>query len=58
MEKWSVVYERAIREDGSLLFPERLTQEFLDNARRTMGSFFLFREPIFEFGGFAGGHVI
>ena len=37
--KWSVVYEQAIRKDGSLLFPERLTKDFLDNARRTMGSY-------------------
>jgi predicted phage terminase large subunit-like protein len=36
---WSVVYEKAIREDGSLLFPQRLTREFLDNARRSMGSY-------------------
>lgn len=36
---WSVIYERAIRRDGSLLFPERLTQGFLDNARKTMGSY-------------------
>jgi predicted phage terminase large subunit-like protein len=38
--EWSVVYERAIREDGSLLFPERLTQEFLDQQRRELGSYF------------------
>lgn len=37
--QWSVIYEQAIRKDGSLLFPERLTQEFLDGARRTMGSY-------------------
>ena len=37
--EWSVVYERAIRDDGSLFFPERLNQAFLDNARRTMGSY-------------------
>lgn len=36
---WSVVYERAIRPDGSLLFPERLTREFLEQARRTQGSY-------------------
>lgn len=36
---WSVVYERAIREDGSLLFPERLSEEFLKAARRTMGPY-------------------
>ncbi len=37
--EWDVVYEQAIRPDGSLLFPERLTKPFLDNARRTMGSY-------------------
>lgn len=37
--EWSVVYKRAIEADGTLLFPERLTHEFLDNARRTMGSY-------------------
>lgn len=37
--KWSVVYEKAIRDDGSLFFPERLTREFLAEARRTMGSY-------------------
>lgn len=36
---WSVVYKRAICEDGSLLFPERLTKEFLDGQRRSMGSY-------------------
>ena len=36
---WSVVYERAIRDDGSLLFPERLSRERLDAIRRTMGSY-------------------
>lgn len=36
---WSVVYKKAIGDDGSLLFPERLTQDFLEKARRTMGSY-------------------
>lgn len=36
---WSVVYERAIREDGSLFFPEKLTKEFLERARKTQGSY-------------------
>ncbi len=36
---WSTVYRKAINDDGSLLFPERLTHEFLDRARRTMGSY-------------------
>jgi len=37
--RWSLVYEKAIRQDGSLLFPQRLNQAFLDSARRTMGSY-------------------
>lgn len=36
---WVIVYEKAIRDDGTLFFPERLTKEFLDQARRTMGSY-------------------
>src|SRR6476659_3032760 len=36
---WSVVYEEAVREDGSLFFPERLTHEFLEEARRKMGTY-------------------
>lgn len=34
-----MVYERAIKDDGTLFFPERLTHEFLERARRTMGSY-------------------
>jgi len=36
---WSVVYEKAIRDDGSLFFPQKLTHEFLAGAKRTMGSY-------------------
>lgn len=36
---WSVVYKKAIEPDGSLLFPQKLTAEFLKSARRTMGSY-------------------
>lgn len=39
MSDWSIVYEKAVRADGSLFFPERLSKEFLENARRTMGSY-------------------
>ncbi len=39
MSSWSVVYKKAIQDDGTLLFPERLSQQFLDGARRTMGSY-------------------
>lgn len=37
--QWSIVLERSIKEDGSLFFPERLTREFLINARKTQGSY-------------------
>lgn len=37
--KWSVCYKKAISQDGTLLFPERLTKEFLDSQRRVMGSY-------------------
>ena len=35
--EWSVCYRKAIEDDGTLLFPERLTRDFLAAARRTMG---------------------
>lgn len=33
-----MVYEKAIKEDGSLFFPERLHHEFLQGAEKTLGS--------------------
>lgn len=39
MNGWRLVYKKAIADDGTLLFPERLTKEFLERARRTMGSY-------------------
>lgn len=36
---WSCVYKAAIEPDGTLLFPERLTEDFLVKARRTMGPY-------------------
>lgn len=36
---WEVVEKKAILDDGTLLFPEKLTHEFLENARRVMGSY-------------------
>ncbi len=35
--KWSVVYEGAYREDGSLFFPEKLSTDALNSLRRTQG---------------------
>lgn len=37
-KKWSVVYEKAIKDDGSLFFPQRLNHDFLDGAEKTLGS--------------------
>lgn len=37
--KWEVVYKRAYNSDGSLFFPEKLSNEFLESAKRTMGSY-------------------
>lgn len=39
LDEWSVVIEKSIRDDGSLLFPERLSKEVLDKLRRSMGSY-------------------
>ncbi len=36
---WSVIYRSAINEDGSLLFPEKLTHEFLDIQKKKLGSY-------------------
>jgi predicted phage terminase large subunit-like protein len=37
--EWSVCYRKAIEDDGTLLFPERLSYQFLESARRTMGPY-------------------
>ncbi len=37
--KWSVVYKKAVLDDGSLLFPERLSHEFLESQKRKLGSY-------------------
>jgi phage terminase large subunit-like protein len=36
---WTIVYKRAYNDDNSLFFPEKLTEEFLNSAKRTMGSY-------------------
>lgn len=36
---WRVVYRKAYNEDGSLFFPQKLSHEFLESAKRTMGSY-------------------
>ena len=38
-DEWSIIYCKAIQDDGSLLFPERLTHQFLESQRRAMGSY-------------------
>jgi predicted phage terminase large subunit-like protein len=39
LNTWEVVYEAAVKPDGSLYFPEVLSQEVLDSHRRQMGSY-------------------
>lgn len=36
---YSVVYEKAIRSDGTFLFPNRLSKSFLDEQRKTLGPY-------------------
>lgn len=36
---WDVVYKRAYNDNGTLFFPEKLSAEFLERAKRTMGSY-------------------
>lgn len=38
-EEWAVAYDKARRDDGSLLFPNKLSNEFLDRQRKLMGSY-------------------
>jgi len=38
-ELWSVAYDKAIRPDGSLLFPNKLSREYLDRQRKIQGSY-------------------
>jgi hypothetical protein len=37
--EWQVLIEKAIRDDGSLFFPERLTREFLEQQRVSQGDY-------------------
>jgi len=36
---WLVAYDKAIRDDGTLFFPERLTEGFLKEQRKVMGPY-------------------
>lgn len=38
-EKWVTVYDSAIRDDGSLLFPKKLSKEYLARQRKAQGSY-------------------
>ena len=39
LKKWDVVYKRALNPDGSLLFPEVLSHEVLEEKRREQGAY-------------------
>jgi phage terminase large subunit-like protein len=38
-ELWACCYDKAIREDGSYMFPKKLTPEFLARQRKAQGSY-------------------
>jgi hypothetical protein len=38
-QRWSVVYDKALRDDGTLLFPEKLSGQFLAGQRKLQGSY-------------------
>lgn len=38
-ESWEIYIEKAIRKDGSLFFPNRLTKEFLEEQRKAQGAY-------------------
>lgn len=38
-ETWSVAYDKAIRPDGSLLFPEKLSKDYLARQRKIQGPY-------------------
>lgn len=38
-ETWAIAYDKAIRDDGSLLFPKKLSEEYLIRQRKAQGSY-------------------
>jgi len=38
-ELWACCYEKAIRDDGSLLFPKKLSKDYLTRQRKAQGSY-------------------
>lgn len=38
-ETWAVAYDKAVRDDGSLLFPKKLTHDYLTRQRKMQGSY-------------------
>ncbi len=39
MNKWALVYKSAINPDGSVLFPEKLSADFLETQKQKLGSY-------------------
>ncbi len=37
--QWKCLYKKAYKTDGELFFPQKLTHQFLESAKRTMGSY-------------------
>lgn len=38
-ERWAISYDKAIREDGSLMFPKKLSEDYLRRQRKAQGSY-------------------
>ncbi len=45
---WSICYDKAIRADGSLFFPAKLSRAFLDEQRKVLGSYIFFNQYLNE----------
>ena len=45
---FSICYDKAIRKDGSLFFPKKLHQEFLDEQRKVLGTYIFYNQYLNE----------
>lgn len=47
-DRFNILVKRAIKEDGSLLFPEQLDQAFLDRTKKTQGTSMFYKQYMNE----------
>lgn len=47
-DRFNILIKRAIQQDGSLLFPEVLNQEFLDRTKKTQGTSMFYKQYMNE----------